>query len=197
MKSNRRGFTLIEVLVVLVIAAIVMAVLISVMGSSFEILRAGESKAKLNANARLLIDYIANDLTSASYIPLCSDRDLNGWPDEAPRTNSEGYREDAVWRVAKIVNNIPVIHSSYFLSEAWSDHIMTKHFSEAFGDVQNNSFQPAGQQGTAIPKVIRQAGSDRAAQWISFIRLAVPANDKMPYYLSQESDRNGDGTVDR
>jgi len=130
MNNYRRGFTLIEVLVVLVIAAIVMSVLISVMGSSFEILRAGENKAKLNANARLLIDYLANDIQSASYIPLASDRDLNGYPDEADPNN--GYREDAVWRVAKLVNNVPAFHSSFFLSEAWSDRIMTRHFSDAF-----------------------------------------------------------------
>lgn len=194
MNRTRRGFTLIEVLVVLVIAAIVMSVLISVMGSSFEILRAGENKAKLNANARLLIDYLANDLQSASYIPLASDRDLNGYPDEADRVGNKGYRDDAVWRVAEVINDIPVVHSSYFLSEAWGDRIMTRHFSNAFLGLETGY---AGDEGNAIPKVIRSAGTDRAAQWISFIRLAIPANSKMPYYLSQESDRNGDGTIDQ
>jgi prepilin-type N-terminal cleavage/methylation domain-containing protein len=192
MNRTRRGFTLIEVLVVLVIAAIVMSVLISVMGSSFEILRAGENKAKLNANARLLIDYIANDLTSASYIPLASDRDLNGYPDEADPAN--GYRDNAVWRVAEVINDVPVVHSSFFLSEAWSDRIMTRHFNNAFLGLDTGY---AGDEGTAIPKVIRSAGNDRAAQWISFLRLAIPANAKMPYYLAQESDRDGNGTIDQ
>jgi prepilin-type N-terminal cleavage/methylation domain-containing protein len=192
MKLTRRGFTLIEVLVVLVIAAIVMSVLISVMGSSFEILRAGENKAKLNANARLLIDYIANDLQSASYIPLASDRDLNGYADEAD--TGKGYRDLAVWRVADIIDDVPAVHSSYFLSEAWSDRLMTRHFNNAFLGFETGF---AGDEGTAIPKVIRNAGTDRSAQWISFIRLAIPANDQMPYYLSQESDRDGDGSIDQ
>jgi prepilin-type N-terminal cleavage/methylation domain-containing protein len=189
--TSRRGFTLIEVLVVLVIASIVFSVLITVMGSSFEILRAGESKAKLTANARLALDFITNDISSAAYIPLSSDRDLNGWPDEADDALQRGYREEAVWRVAKNVNDIPVIHSSYFLSEAWSDRIMTRHFSSGFGD-----FFGVAQEGAAIPKVIRAAGADRSAQWISFLRLVVPANQQMPYYLIPESDRNGDGSPD-
>ncbi|MDQ3023608.1 MAG: prepilin-type N-terminal cleavage/methylation domain-containing protein [bacterium] len=189
--ANRRGFTLIEVLVVLVIAAIVFSVLITVMGSSFEILRAGESKAKLTANARLALDYIINDISSAAYIPLCSDRDLNGWPDEADDSLQRGYREEAVWRVAKNVNDVPVIHASYFLSEAWADRLMTRHFSSGF-----SGFFGVDQQGTAVPKVIRNAGADRSAQWISFFRLVLPANAKMPYYLTPESDRNGDGTID-
>ena len=96
--------------------------------------------------------------------------------------------------MSTLQNDIPVVHSSFFLSEAWSDRLMTRHFSNAFLGLETGM---AGDDASAIPKVIRSAGSDRAAQWISFIRLAVPANQKMPYYLSQESDRNGDGTVDQ
>jgi prepilin-type N-terminal cleavage/methylation domain-containing protein len=191
MRDRRSGFTLIEVLVVLLISAIVFAVLISVMGSSFEILRAGESKARLQANARTLMDYIVNDIESASYIPLSSDRDLNGWPDESDDAQGLGYDELAHWRVAEVQNNVPVVAASYFLSEAWADRIQLRHFNNAFG-----GFITSTTEARATPRVISQAGGDRAAQWISFFRLAVPANQQMPYGLAMESDRNNDGVVD-
>jgi prepilin-type N-terminal cleavage/methylation domain-containing protein len=73
--SSAAGFTLIEILVVVLIGSIVMVVLISVLGSSFEILRTGETRAQLNSNARIALEYICDDIVSASGIPLSFDRD--------------------------------------------------------------------------------------------------------------------------
>jgi prepilin-type N-terminal cleavage/methylation domain-containing protein len=176
-RGLHRGFTLIEILVVLLIASIVMAILVSVLGSSFEILRAGETRAQLNSNARTALDYVCNDLTSASYIPLATDRDLNGYADETPDP-AFGYDTAAIWRVAFLSNNVPVVAASYFLSEAWSDRLMTAHTS-----VTMVSGQSIRNQNFSIPRTLVSGGSSRVAEYTSFFRLSLPANSAMPYYL--------------
>lgn len=198
-KKTAAGFTLIEVMVVLVIASIVMAVLISVLGSSFEILRTGETRAQLNSNARVALDYICDDLTSASYIPLSIDRDLNGYPDEDPPdpiSNAlRGYDENAIWRVAwwedTPSGRVPVVAASFWLSEAWGDRLQTVHDSSAFVLGQNVT-----DQSFTIPRILRSSGGSRVAEYRSFFRLAIPTSQDMPYYLASEWDRNGDGVVD-
>lgn len=177
---------MVEILVVVLIASIVLAVLASVLGSSFEILRTGESRAQLNSNARVALEYITDDISSASYIPLATDRDLNGVPDESPTD----FNDAAIWRVAWYDNNVPVVAASYFLSDAWSDRIRTVHDSTVIvsdQEVQNRSF--------AIPKTLTENGQERVAEYSSLFRLAIPANNKMPYYLALEWDRNGDGEI--
>jgi hypothetical protein len=52
------------------------------------------SKATLNANAKLLIDYLSEDLTCPGYIPLSTDPDFV----EQPSGNSK----NAVWHVEKL-----------------------------------------------------------------------------------------------
>jgi len=186
-RQGRRGFSLVEILVVVLIASIVLAVLASVLGSSFEILRTGESRAQLNSNARVALEYITDDIATASYIPLANDRDLNGVLDES---SVDGYNLGAIWRVAWYDNNVPVVASSYFISEAWSDRIRTVHDSTVIVDgqqVENRSF--------TVPKTLTAAGKERVAEYSSLFRLAIPANNQMPYYLAMEWDRNGDGEI--
>ncbi len=191
-KYRRGGFTLIEVLVVVLIAAIVFSVMFTVLGTSFEVLRVGESRAQLNNNTRAALDYVVNDISTATSIPLEYDRDLNGYPDEQSYpADGQGYDEDAVWRVAWRVNNQPVISAGYFLSCAWSDRLRLTHQSL----VANT---PSGSSQTfAVPKAIRRDGSRELVYYDSLLRLAVPANDEMPYYLSGEWDRNGDAVFDQ
>ncbi|MCH7472816.1 prepilin-type N-terminal cleavage/methylation domain-containing protein [bacterium] len=192
--EKRAGFTLVEVLVVLLIASIVMAILGSVLAASFEILRTGESRAKMNSNARVVLEYVCDDISSAAYIPLSTDRDLNGYPDETVTSalgSPVGYGLDAVWRVAKEINNVPWVAASFYLSEAWSDRIMTTHDSSILvggQQVINQSF--------TVPKILNTGGNRQVAEYTSFFRLAIPANNNMPYCIAGEWDRNGDGVVD-
>jgi prepilin-type N-terminal cleavage/methylation domain-containing protein len=191
---GRRGFTLIEVLVVLLIASIVLSVLATVLGSTMEILRTGESRSQLNASARNALDYIVSDLSTATDIPRCDDRDLNGYDDgeNLPADGGNGYNLQATWRVARLVNSVPVVDSSIFLSEAFSDHLQTEHDNRAWS-IGNSLYT----QSYSPPKVIASGGSDDAVYYKSFFRLAVPANADFPYYLSQECDRTSppDGVI--
>ena len=66
MRSNK-GFTLIEVLVVSLIAAIVAGALIYVLNSSQRASRLAELDSQTQQNARVAIDYITRDLRSAGY----------------------------------------------------------------------------------------------------------------------------------
>ncbi len=180
---------MIEILVVVLIGSIVMVVLISVLGSSFEILRTGETRAQLNSNARIALEYICDDIVSASGIPLSFDRDLNGYPDE---DLNYGYDEEAYWRVASWdTDNIPVMYNgSLWVSGAWGDRVLTSHTSTVIvsgQNVQNRSY--------TIPKVLRSYTGDSVVDYSSLIRLAIPADNQMPYYLAGEWDRNGDGVL--
>lgn len=180
---------MIEILVVVLIGSIVMVVLISVLGSSFEILRTGETRAQLNSNARIALEYICDDIASATGIPLSFDRDLNGYPDEDV---NYGYDEEAYWRVADWdADNLPIMNTSFWFSEAWSDRLLTSHTSTVIVDgqnVQNRSY--------TIPKVLRSYTGDSVVDYSSLIRLAIPADNQMPYYLAGEWDRNSDGVLD-
>lgn len=177
----RRGFTLVEVLVVVLIAGIVLVVLAQVLGSSFEILRTGEQRAQLNSNARIVLEYLSDDISSATSIPPCDDRDLNGVLDEAPVADG-GYDVDAVWRVARRVNNINVIASSYFLSEAWGDRIMTAHDNSVYvdgGTVQSEGFTNPHVIGNGQTRVRQVPVADNIS------RIHFDYLHQVPVYLSR------------
>jgi len=61
--------------------AAILVILLAPIPQSTTLLEAADNKAQLNANARLLIDYLSQDLQRPGYIPLSTDRDLNGWAD--------------------------------------------------------------------------------------------------------------------
>jgi prepilin-type N-terminal cleavage/methylation domain-containing protein len=186
---RRAGFTLVEVLVVVLIASIVMAVLASVLASSFEVLRTGETRAQLNSNARIALNYICDDISTGSGIPLSFDRDLNGYPDEH---FNFGYDELANWRVAEWdADDLPVLSSSFWISEAWGDRVYVSHKSEVVVDGQN-----VVNRSFAVPRVLRTRPTRQVSEYMSLLRLAIPASNDMPYYLASEWDRTGDGIVD-
>ncbi len=178
---------MVEILVVVLIASIVMAVLVSVLGTSFEILRAGETKAQMMSEGRAALDYLCKDIETGSYIPLSKDRDLNGWRDEVPDTTL-GYNEDAIWRVAwRDTNNTAIVAASYFLSEAWSDRMMVAHDSLQYG-ASSGLLSP----NFSNAKELISGGSKDYAAYTSFFRLALPVAPldpaagnpaDMPYYL--------------
>lgn len=193
--KTRQGFSLIEVMVVVMIAAIVMSVLATVMGSSFEILRTGETRAQLNSNGRTALNYLCDDIETAAYIPLAFDRDLNGYKDELgvdPDTGETlGYDEKAVWRVAWLdPDDFPTVAASFYISEAYGHQITTVH---------NSSVTVAGRrlraQSFSVPKSLTFQGQESVADYSSLFRLAIPTSNQMPYYLALEWDRNGDGVM--
>jgi prepilin-type N-terminal cleavage/methylation domain-containing protein len=182
--GRRGGFTLVEVLVVLLIASIILTILATVLSSSMEILRTGESRSQLNASARNALDYLVQDVSTASDIPLSTDRDLNGYDDgdPLPADGGNGYNLQATWRVAHLVNNIPVTDSSMFLSEAYSDHLQTEHNNRAWA---LGGIDTLFTQAFTPPKVIANGGTDDAVDYKSLFRLALPANSSFPYYLGK------------
>jgi prepilin-type N-terminal cleavage/methylation domain-containing protein len=208
-KQWARGFTLVEMLVVILIVSIVLAVMISVLGSSFEILRTGETKAQLMSDARTALDYVCRDIDSAADIPLAKDRDLNGWRDETPQDANRTppdvgypYQDDgdyAIWRIAwPDQNNLPVVAASYFLSEAWSDRILLSHEAKQYG-----SGVGLLSPNYANSKELISGGRSDYAEFTTLFRLALPvapldpaAGDpaSMPYYL-QPPDRVFLGSV--
>ncbi len=177
-RTTRNGFTLLEMLVVLVIASIVILVMAVLSKATFDVLRAGESRAQLSRAATLAIEYLARDIETATAIPLMTDRDLNGVPDDD--TNA-GYDEDADWIIGFEVGDEYFIPSGFFLSEAWADHLKTLHASYYrvgfSGGVISEELAP--------PKNIRVQGL-RLANYTSYFRLAIPVSEerKQPYYLS-------------
>lgn len=189
---RRRGFTLVEVLVVLLIASIVLTILATVLGSSFEILRTGETRTQLNASARNALNYLASDISQATAIPRMDDRDLDGYDDgdPTPADGGNGYGLDATWRVARLENSVPVVDSSIFMSWAFSDQIMTVHDNRAWafgGNLARKSGTP--------PKVLRGLDSTDAIAYSSLYRMAVPASADFPYLLAGENDFNRDGVM--
>lgn len=192
-RRNRQGFTLIEVLVVLLITSIIMAVLISVLGSSFEILRLGETRAQLYSNARTAVEYIAKDLAGASYIPIAADRDLNGYPDEwaNPALNpNAGYGTAATWRVSEDTGTDIVTWARVLNSEAWTDRMMAVHSSRTV----SNPFGPMTQTFT-VPRILSSAGAGDVVEYTTFYRLAIPANAQMPYYLAPPGKAGAGGVI--
>ena len=66
--GKQYGFTLIEMLVALLIASIFFSVFIGVVLATFETLRTGDERTTAQQNARVAINYIANDIRHATDI---------------------------------------------------------------------------------------------------------------------------------
>jgi len=65
---NQRGFTLIEMLVALLIAGIFFSIFVGVVLATFETLRSGDERTVAQQNARVGINFIANDIRHATEI---------------------------------------------------------------------------------------------------------------------------------
>ncbi|MCD6119086.1 hypothetical protein J7K50_04515 [bacterium] len=172
------GFTIIEMLIVLLISAIVIAVLGTVLASSFRMLRSGETRAQLQNTARSTLDYIASNVATANVIPRALDRDYD-FVDDAD-LNEFGI--DAEYVVGWEDAADPDIHwfpAGTYISEAWSDRIVTRHQDEMtldlFGSIRNvRMVQPN----------LLEFNGQRVSSVTSIFRLALPARDSTIYYLS-------------
>jgi prepilin-type N-terminal cleavage/methylation domain-containing protein len=65
---RQHGFTLVEMLVALMIAAIFFSILTGVILATFETLRSGDERTVAQENARVALNYIANDIRHATEI---------------------------------------------------------------------------------------------------------------------------------
>jgi prepilin-type N-terminal cleavage/methylation domain-containing protein len=175
------GFTLLELLIVLLITAIVSLVLGTVIASSFQIIRTGETRAQLQGNARVALDFMASDLSTMTGIPSMVDRDYNGVQDDQP-TAVGGFGSQAYYLVGQEVNNVITVPTNIFLSEAFSDHIMTEH---AYDMPLSSSGKIADLGAVESTPVFFQG--QRVAQLRSLFRLAVPADQLHPYYLAGDN----------
>jgi len=183
--SLRRGggFTILEMLIVLLISTIVIAVLGTVLATSFRLLRSGETRAQLQGIARNALDYVAGSVETASSIPLADDRDYSwvGLKDDA-ELPPEGFGIDAEYIVGYPDASDPNIHwypAGAHISEAWMDRIVVQHKDEYF------------QLGGSLTRPVTQQDKERTSNMTSFssslFRLYVPAKDNMIYYLSDEA----------
>jgi prepilin-type N-terminal cleavage/methylation domain-containing protein len=168
------GFTLVEMLMVLLISSIVLLILGVIAKATFDVLRVGESRSQLNGSAQLTLDYIARDVESATSIPAMYDRNLTGVPDD----DVDEHDQAARWILGYEVGTSFIIPTNYAMSEAFSDHLELMHSSEyrvgAYDDIISQTLSP--------PKSMLIQGM-RVANWTSYYRLAIPTVDA-PYYLS-------------
>ena len=179
------GFTLLELLIVLLITSIVSVVLGTVIASSFQIIRTGETRAQLQGNARVALDFMANDISSMTGIPSMVDRDYNGVQDDQP-TAVGGFGSSAYYLVGQEISGVLTIPTNIFLSEAFSDHIMTAH---AYDMPLSSSGKIADLGAVESTPVFFQG--QRVAQLRSLFRLAVPADREHPYYLAGNNGSEG------
>ncbi|MCX6645535.1 MAG: prepilin-type N-terminal cleavage/methylation domain-containing protein [bacterium] len=59
---QQKGFTLVEMLVALMISAIFFSIFVGVVLATFETLRSGDERTVAQQNARIGLNYIANDI---------------------------------------------------------------------------------------------------------------------------------------
>ncbi len=173
------GFTILELLIVLLISAIVLTVLGTVLSSSFELLRAGETRSQLQSTARSALDYLADNIGSANMIPRSQDRDYD-FVDDADLSE---FGIDAQYVVGEPDSTNPNVHwypAGAQIGEAWMDRIVTQHRDDltldVFGRVRNvKQIQPS---------LAFEFNGQRVSSVTSIFGLAVPARDNMIYYLS-------------
>jgi len=183
-RNSISAFTLLEMMVVLLIASIIVLALGVIAKSTFDVLRASESRSQLTNGATIAVEYIARDIETATGIPLMNDRDMNGVPDD---DEVDGYGINARWVVGYESGSRHYVPTNFLMTEAFSDHLKTLHSSV---------YRIAGSSGVVSeelspPKNIRIQGQ-RLANYSSYFRLAVPTSldSGQPYYLSLYRNNN-------
>jgi prepilin-type N-terminal cleavage/methylation domain-containing protein len=173
------GFTILEMLIVLLISAIVITVLGTVLSSSFRMLRTGETRSQLQATARGALEYLADNIGSANMIPRSQDRDYN-FVDDA---NLSEFGIDATYVVGEPDSTDPDIHwypAGTQISEAWMDRIVTQQRDDMTLDI----FGRVNNVKQVQPSLAFEFNGQRVSSVTSIFGLAIPARDNMIYYLS-------------
>ena len=174
MTGQSGGFTLMEMLVVLLIASIVLMVMGVLAKSTFDVMRTGESRSQLNASAQLSLDYLARDIESATCIPPMNDRNLTGIPDDDVREHDQAAR----WILGYEVGSSLHLPTNYAMSEAFSDHIKLSHSSQYRIGFDANIIS----EKLSPPKDLKIQGM-RVVNYDSYYRVAIPT-EQSPYYMS-------------
>lgn len=187
LETDVRGFTVLELLIVLLISSIVILVLGTVLASSFEVLRKGETRSQLQSNARNALNYLSDNIASANIIPRSVDRNYNFLDDAMlynPADNSGDFGIDAEYVVGRPEDvNDPtsphILPAGCMMSEAFSDRLMLKHQDDLTLDLFN-SIRGIKQ----IQPNLLEFNGQRVSSKTSIFRLAVPTTGNMIYYLS-------------
>jgi len=174
LKKKTGGFTLLEMLVVLLISSIVLLVLGVMAKSTFEIMRTGESRSQLNNSAQLTLDYLGRDIETATSIPPMNDRNLTGIPDDDVREHDQAAR----WILGYEVGTSFYMPTNYAMSEAFSDHVKLSHSSEYRIGFDASIISEA----LSPPKDLKIQGM-RVVNFDSYYKVAIPTVDA-PYYMS-------------
>jgi len=168
------GFTLLEMLVVLLISSIVLLIMGVLAKSTFDIMRTGESRSQLNSSAQLALDYLARDIEVATCIPPMNDRNLTGIPDDDVREHDQAAR----WILGYEVGSDFYMPTNYAMSEAFSDHVKLSHSSQyriGFdASIISETLSP--------PKDLKIQGM-RVVNFDSYYKVVIPTVDA-PYYMS-------------
>ncbi len=194
----RQGFTLIELMTVLVIFSLIAVLLWAFLAGTFEVIRLNEEKAKLNNNARAALNQIAEAIRTASRIPRAVDRDRDGLPDDDPND----FGSLASWVIGELnIIGQPDLPVTNFQSEAFSDRLMLEHrsgFEYNFGGLLIRDIYSGSDFTLKIPG---RAGQRVAARRVLF-QLAIPADFQegvggTPYYMAPiNSSRSDNMTID-
>ena len=74
--NNKKGFTLIEVLIVIVLLGIVMGIVTNFLFQGIETLDSREAREKVQNNVRLAVRYIESEIQSISDVEIINDNEL-------------------------------------------------------------------------------------------------------------------------
>jgi prepilin-type N-terminal cleavage/methylation domain-containing protein len=172
--GEKRGFTLLEMMVVILISSIILLVLGVLAKSTFDVLRTGESRSQLNNSAQLAVDYIARDIESATAIPAMTDRNMNGVNDD----DVNDFDIQAQWILGYEQGGQLILPTNYAMSEAFSDHLKLTHASQYRVGMRGSLISET----LAPPKNLRIQGM-RVANYDSYYRIAIDTINQ-PYYMS-------------
>ena len=121
--KHRRGFTLIEILVVVLIASIIFLMVGTVLASTFSLIKSGETRTQLNDNARQAINRITKLVQSATLLPQMDDRNMDGLPDHLPASSGQFGLDAEYNMISGFDNGSPFITAGFLMSGCFSDQL--------------------------------------------------------------------------
>lgn len=187
-----KGFTLVEILVVVLIASIIFLMVGTVLASTFTLIKTGETRTQLNENARQAINRITKLVQSSTLLPPMDDRNMDGLPDQLP--TGAPYNQfglDAEYNTISGFNDgVPFITAGFLMSGCFSDQMWLQIDKDVIlGSPQNlNQGYSIGNisstAGTILPESLPGYPGYRVAGMRTLIRAAIPFDNTTPYYLA-------------
>lgn len=184
-QSRSKGFTLVELIVVLLIVSVISVVLFTVFAGSIRTLRSGETRTQLVTNARTALRILSDSIESSTLIPRNVDRNTNGIIDDKETQFVGGDGPSWVLGDPIDINGNQRIFSYYIISEAYSDRLMVAHSSKAptsFGQSLLAAFR------TPKPPIHSYGGKQVSEDQMLFLL----ATSSAPYYQRSEPTQRVD-----